>query len=244
MTGCLCRAGTRNARSNSPVRMMTGLCGHGRQRSGASRRVPAAGLLSLAVLVCSSPSASSVPEGAVARSFLPTARVQPGSQTPEVLRPGYELTLPDLVSLSDVIVAGQVLDVRPSWNADRSDIFTTVIARVDRPLKGRAAGEVRFRVPGGTVGDAWVWVTHAPRFEIGERALIFLRSNGGRLPTVVGMEAGKRRLLTDDDGSERILPELLWSDVEPARQVVVTTVDEFAAALSRIEAQGRSPQKD
>ena len=198
----------------------------------------------MAVLVCFLTAiASSFAEGPVPSSSPRAAAVQSGSRSPEELRPGYEFGLRDLVSLADVIVAGQVLEVRPSWNAERSDISTTVILRVDRPLKGAAAGEVRFRTPGGAVGDDWVWTTHAPRFEIGERALVFLRVNGPRLPTVVGMEAGKRRVVADD-GGERILPELRWEGGETGEPVVLTTIGELADALPRIEAAGRSPRKE
>ena len=147
-----------------------------------------------------------------------------------------------MASRADVIVAGEVVDLRASWNADRTDIFTTVILRVDHPLKGRASREVRFRVPGGTVGDDWVWVTHAPRFEFGERALVFLRSRGGRLPTVVGMEAGKRRLVADGDGGERILPEFQWNRGDFGPPVALATIEELAAALPRVQALGRGRQ--
>ena len=153
------------------------------------------------------------------------------------------LTLPALVSGSDTIVAGEVLDLKPSWNAERSDIFTTVILRVDRRLKGSGGEVIRFSIPGGTVGDEWIWVTHAPRFELGERALVFLRSGGGRLPTVVGMEAGKRPLAADEDGSERIRPEFHWNP-GGARPAALATVEELAAALPRLEAQALSRRQD
>lgn len=98
------------------------------------------------------------------------------------------MTLSALVGRSDTIVAGEVLDLQSSWTADRSEIFTTVVLRVDRRLKGTGRDLVRFRVPGGRVGEDWLHVTHTPRFELGESALVFLRASGGRLPTVVGME--------------------------------------------------------
>ena len=169
---------------------------------------------------------------------------QPRLGPPPELSFGDELTLPALVSRSDTIVAGEVLDLKPSWNAERSDIFTTVILRVDRRLKGSGGDVIRFSIPGGAMGDEWIRVTHAPRFELGERALVFLRSGGGRLPTVVGMEAGKRHLAADEDGSERIRPEFHWNpgDVGPA--VALATVEELAAALPRLAAQALSRRQD
>ena len=169
---------------------------------------------------------------------------QPRRGLPQESRFGEGLTLPALVSRSDTIVAGEVLDLKPSWNAERSDIFTTVILRVDRQLKGSGGDVIRFSIPGGAVGDEWIRVSHAPRFELGERALVFLRSGGGRLPTVVGMEAGKRHLAADEDGSERIRPEFHWNpgDVGPA--VALATVEELAAALPRLAAQAVSRRQD
>lgn len=157
---------------------------------------------------------------------------------------GQTLTLSALVTRSDTIVGGEVLDLKSSWTVDRSDIFTTVVLRVDRRLKGSGRDLIRFRVPGGRVGEDWVHVTHAPRFELGERALVFLRSGGGRLSTVVGMEAGKRHLAVGDDGVERILPEF-HGDGEGGRPgVALATMEEFAAALPRIEALAAGRRHD
>ena len=169
---------------------------------------------------------------------------QPRRGPPPEFSFGDELTLPALVSRSDTIVTGEVLDLKPSWNAARSDIFTTVILRVDRRLKGSGGGMIRFRVPGGTVGEDWVRVTHTPRFELGERALVFLRSGGGRLPTVVGMEAGKRHLAADEDGSERIRPEFHWNPGDAGPAVALATVEELATALPRLAAQAVSRRQD
>lgn len=145
---------------------------------------------------------------------------------------------------ADAIVAGEVLDLQSSWAADRSEIFTTVVLRVDRRLKGSGSDLVRFRVPGGRVGEDWLRVTHTPRFELGERALVFLRDAGGRLPTVVGMEAGKRHLAVDDDGVERILPELHWDGGGGGPAAAVATVEELAATLPRIDALAADRRND
>ena len=172
------------------------------------------------------------------------AGAQPRRGSPREFPFEDRLTLPALVSHSDTIVTGEVLDLKPSWNAERSEIFTTVILRVDRRLKGSGGEVIRFSIPGGTVGDEWIWITHAPRFELGERALVFLRSGGGRLPTVVGMEAGKRPLAADEDGSERIRPEFHWNPGGARPAVALATVEELAAALPRLEAQALSRRRD
>ena len=100
-------------------------------------------------------------------------------------------SLSELVELSETIVAGEVLDMRSSWTADRRQIFTTVTLRTDRRLKGGGGALIRFRIPGGTVGDTRLRVTHSPQFAVGERALVFLAGESGRLPRVVAGEAGE-----------------------------------------------------
>ena len=206
------------------------------------RRCPtlSAGLLAVATLAASNGSIASQ----VALATTPTPARTARQEAPRESRLRARLTLPDLVARADLIVAGQVVDLRPSRNPGRSDISTTVVLSVDRPVKGNAGGEVRFRVPGGAVGEDWVWVTHAPRFEIGERALVFLRFSGARLPTVVGMEAGKRSIVADGDGSDRILPELRWNDGQARAPAVLTTVGELADALPQIEIHGRNLRKE
>lgn len=198
----------------------------------------------LTLLTGFSPPVSSLSTRTVTAPPLAPAGARAPQSRGQELRFGTGLTLPDLVGRADVIVTGEVVGLEPSWNAERSDIFTTVVLRVERPLKGSASGDVRFRIPGGAVGEDWVWVTHAPRFEIGERALVFLRFGGPRLPTVVGMEAGKKRVVAADGGHELILPELHWEDRDEGASVVLTTVGELAEALPRIEAQSRSPSRN
>ena len=144
-------------------------------------------------------------------------------------------SLSELFERSETIVAGEVLDMRSAWTADRREIFTTVTLRPDRRFKGAGSSLIRFRIPGGTVGDTRLMVTHSPQFRVGERALVFLTGESGRLPQVVAGEAGKRHLRVGEDGEETILPGFAIS--EPgAGAAGLSTLDEFAAALPRLAA--------
>ena len=157
-------------------------------------------------------------------------RGQPGER--ETFRNPYAWPLlSELVERSDTIIAGEVLDMRSAWTTDRREIFTTVTLRTERNLKGAARNLVRFRIPGGTVGDTRMIATHSAQFMMGERALVFLSGESGRLPRVTAGEAGKRHLRTDDDGTERILPGFALSEsgVAPGG---FDTLDDLAEALS------------
>ncbi len=136
-----------------------------------------------------------------------------------------------LVERSDTIVAGEVVDLRSAWTTDRREIFTTVTLRPDRRFKGGGRNLVRFRIPGGTVGDTRLMVTHSPVFAIGEQALVFLAGESGRLPRVVGGEAGKRHIRIGEGGEETILPGFVLSEAGTGRVTGLGTLDDLARAM-------------
>ena len=150
------------------------------------------------------------------------------------------LSLDHLVERSDTIVAGEVLDMRSSWSADRRQIFTTVTLRPDRRFKGGARSLVRFRIPGGTVGDTRLVVTHSPVFAVGENALVFLTGESGRLPQVVGGEAGKRHIRVGANGEATILPGFATADGGAGATTALSTLDDLAAAMPALLAAAQS----
>ncbi len=133
----------------------------------------------------------------------------------------------ELVQRSKAVVAGEVVDARPHWNAERTLILTTVTLRVERSLRGSSGSEVQFQVPGGVVGDVAMSQSHSPRFEPGERVLVFLAGDPGRMPRVTGGEAGKRTLRLGEDGHEGILPPLALDGADR-----IGTLDELARSLA------------
>ena len=163
-------------------------------------------------------------------------RIQPEEQFRD---PAAWLSLDELVERSDTIVSGEVLDVRSAWTADRGQIFTAVTLRPDRRFKGGGQGPVRFRIPGGTVGDVRLMVTHSPVFAIGEKALVFLTEDGGRLPRVVGGEAGRRHIRIGEDGEEVLLPGFPLSGAGTGGRTRLSTLDELAGAMPRLLGTGQ-----
>ena len=151
-------------------------------------------------------------------------------------------SLDSLVARSDTIVAGEVLDMRSAWTADRREIFTTVTLRPDRRFKGGERSLIRFRIPGGTVGDLRLEVTHSPEFAVGEQALVFLAGESGRLPRVVGGEAGKRHVRIGEEGEATILPGFALSDASSDGALGLETLDELARAMPALLAATRSRQ--
>lgn len=148
--------------------------------------------------------------------------------------------LDELVERSDTIVAGEVLDLRSAWTSDRREIFTTITLRPDRRFKGGERSLIRFRIPGGTVGDTRLMVTHSPVFAIGEQALVFLAGDSGRLPRVVAGEAGKRHVRTGEDGEATILPGFAVPERGADGTTGLNTLDDLAVAMRGLLAAAES----
>ncbi|MDE0476124.1 MAG: hypothetical protein OXI50_16350 [Gammaproteobacteria bacterium] len=149
-------------------------------------------------------------------------------------------SLSTLVEFSDTVVAGEVLDMRSAWTVDRHEIFTTVTLRPDRRFKGGGRSLIRFRIPGGTVGDTRLEVTHSPVFAIGERALVFLAGDSGRLPEVVAGEVGKRHIRIGVDGEETVVPGFALPEAGNGRVTGLSTLDDLARAMPGLLAAARS----
>ena len=149
-------------------------------------------------------------------------------------------SLDSLVARSDTIVAGEVLDMRSAWTADRREIFTGVTLRPDRRFKGGERSLIRFRIPGGTVGDLRLEVTHAPVFAVGEQALVFLAGDSGQLPRVVAGEVGKRHLRIGEDGEATILPGFQLSEAGSDGIAALGTLDDLARAMPALLAATQS----
>lgn len=112
------------------------------------------------------------------------------------------LNLDELVSESDRILVGRVLFAESFQDGD-GRILTWYRLEVEREL-GKAQlepeAEVIVQVLGGAVGDLGMRVEGEPRFQIGERAVVFVRAGGPVAFRPVGMAQGVMRIRNDVDG--------------------------------------------
>ncbi|HSW36377.1 MAG TPA: matrixin family metalloprotease [Candidatus Limnocylindrales bacterium] len=122
-----------------------------------------------------------------------------------------KMSLEDLTNEADSIVVGTIISTNSHWNTDRTGIYTTARVAVEEELKtDTTQAMVTIIVPGGEVGEITQWVSDAPVFEPGERAVLFLtkmpraRLPGGRLgPTtfeVYGRFQGKIEIDEEEAG--------------------------------------------
>ena len=167
----------------------------------------------------------------LASGSLSAARSEQSSPQEAFRDPYAWPSLGELVERADTIVAGEVLDMRSAWIADRRAIFTTVTLRPDRRFKGGEKSLIRFRIPGGTVGDIRLRVTHSASLAIGEQVLVFLAGDSGRLPRVVAGEAGKRQIRVGGDGEQTILPRFAVSEGGAGGISGISTLDDLAVAM-------------
>jgi hypothetical protein len=125
-----------------------------------------------------------------------------------------QLSLAQLIQGAETIVLGTVTRQVSAWNATHTAIYTDVVLEVEEAMKGMAGPEVTFRIAGGEVGDIGMRTSTHPTFRIGERVIVFLRTEGSTAQ-LFGLQQGK--FTVNDD------------TVTQAGQVV--SVPDFKAAI-------------
>ena len=126
-----------------------------------------------------------------------TAGSGSGGSAAAIPRPGLE----ELVNQADLIVVGRVDTLNSYWNPEHTHIFTDVGVSVERVVKGTPGAHVVVRAPGGTAEEITESVSEAPSFAVGERALLFLKSEGEGVHSLANWRWGKQ--IVED---ERVLP--------------------------------------
>jgi hypothetical protein len=117
----------------------------------------------------------------------------------------------EIVNGSDVIAFGRVVDTTADKGDDRSYAVTIVTMQVSTYLKGGPGETIVFSVPGGQIGRYRDVMVGAPAFEVGEEAVVFLKSRGSEPPSVFGLNQGVFRVRVDAQTRRRIVvsPALL-----------------------------------
>ncbi len=116
-------------------------------------------------------------------------------------------TLPEMAVAADQILIGEVVGMRAQVAVRRNSIHTFVTIEVDEFLKGERRGRrmVTLRILGGEAEGYRLVVPGSPRFELGERVLVFSEGAAGRIPGVLGLAAGKFSLDQDPRTGEPTL---------------------------------------
>lgn len=135
------------------------------------------------------------------------------------------LPLEEMAREAHSVFTGEVVGVKSRWNARKSRIHTFVTVRVGRFLKGGRGGElVTLRVLGGEAEGYRLLVSGAPTFRLRERVLVFSEGGAGRVPTVLGLAAGKFTIREDPEtGAETLYRSLRGLTLQGAEGGPVTS---------------------
>ena len=108
-------------------------------------------------------------------------------------------TFEELVSQAQVIFQGTVTDVRSEWAGagTQRHIVTYVTFRIEEGLKGNVGATYSIRLLGGTVGEETMEITDAPKFNVGDRDILFVQNNGSQFVPLVGISHGRFRVDRD-----------------------------------------------
>lgn len=147
----------------------------------------------------------------------------------------------EMVTQSQVIVHGTVVDVRSQLTGGRRTIESVVTVAVLDSLKGGPVRTVMFRVPGGQVGRYRRVMVGAPEFAEGDEVVLFLRGHAPAMPMPFGLNQGVYRV-SRRGGPATVAPLITDSPGrivrgDPARRPLA--IDTFARAVRDIDGRSR-----
>ena len=111
----------------------------------------------------------------------------------------------EIVSGSQLIVHGRVVDLRSEWVEGRSRIDTFVTIEAATFYRGSPAPTITFRTPGGEVGHHKSIIVGAPQFRVGDEAVLFLKTDSLAGPQIFGLNQGLFRVRVDPRTGRRLV---------------------------------------
>jgi hypothetical protein len=115
----------------------------------------------------------------------------------------------EMVTASELVVHGRVVDIRPQIVGDRRTIETVVTLTVLGALKGQPGATVYFRVPGGQIGRYRRFMVGAPAFASGDEVVLFLKGRPPAVPFPFGLSQGVYRVVHDANGRSLVTPPIV-----------------------------------
>src|SRR5262245_32730012 len=126
----------------------------------------------------------------------------PGKAT-TVIPPTFE----EMTDRAELIFVGKVISSQAEWRTVGANrvIFTMVAFETVEVLKGKADKSVTLQFLGGTVGEVTLEVAGVPKFNAGERVILFVENNGFQFCPLVGVFHGKFGLRKDEKSGREIV---------------------------------------
>jgi hypothetical protein len=119
------------------------------------------------------------------------------------------MTEDELITQSDTVIQGEVINMQSHWDRGGRIIVTDVKIRVDEVLIGDSPGVVQIRTFGGQVNDFIIEAHGFPTFELGEQVILYLYEEpADRSQRVLGYQQGQFRVVTRLDGVTLAVPQV------------------------------------
>ena len=115
----------------------------------------------------------------------------------------------EMVTGSELVVHGRVVDVRAQTVGDRRTVETVVTVSVLDAIKGQPGATVYFKVPGGQIGRYRRFMVGAPEFASGEEVVLFLKGRPPAVPFPFGLSQGVYRVVRDETGRTLVTPPVV-----------------------------------
>src|SRR5215510_14327155 len=114
----------------------------------------------------------------------------------------------EMVSASQTIVQGRIVDVRSYETAGRRTIESLVTVQVVDAIKGHPGATAYFKLPGGQVGRYRRVIVGAPQFTPGDEVVLFLKGTAPAVPMPFGLTQGVYRVNRDGSGRAMVMPSV------------------------------------
>ena len=112
----------------------------------------------------------------------------------------------EMVTASQTIVQGRIVDVRSYETAGRRTIESLVTVQVVDAIKGQPGTTAYFKLPGGQVGRYRRVMVGAPQFTPGDEVVLFLKGSAPAVPMPFGLTQGVYRVSRDVSGRALVMP--------------------------------------
>lgn len=121
------------------------------------------------------------------------------SESPAVME---GLSTEDLTRASDLVIEGEVINVRTFWSKDGTSIISRATVLQNSVIRGHASGRhITVEYEGGEIGDIGLRVSDVAPLETGEKVILFLQAGASRVNgaafRMVGKGQGKYSIGSD-----------------------------------------------
>jgi hypothetical protein len=163
-------------------------------------------------------------------------------------------TFEQLVGQAELIFQGTVTDARSVWEGEggQRHIETYVTFQIEDSLKGNAGSSYTIQMLGGKVGEEGLVVEGAPKFEVGDREILFVEHNYDQFVPLVGIDHGRFHIQRDEETGRDIVMNdhgeavkdvaKLGREEESANPAEAITPEQLKAAIkNQLKAQADHP---